>query len=617
MESSPLIAPFVTGLQHNKESWLCAPDSFQQMMNARIEHGYVSVGRGYYKSGQTPSKLPITGFSTHTPSVGVKEVLIWDTQNLWLYHEGGVSVPSVNKKPLFSKTFYFIKSVEVLGISGERKVYFTSGEPLAGDTDGLWVYKSGSGASIFSPTTGSTTIVGAKALGILRGRLLLFGTYEEENGIVTYFPSRVRWSEAGTPSLFDEKSGGGYADAAVAGEVVAVENLQNFMVVVFDSGLWALDSTWDSQQPFVWRRSDDNVRCFSEKSLIPYPLDVKIIGQRGILATDTRQVERIDDLIPQYISKNMDWNQGKTFFGFREYIYQTLWYLYTYSETTEELEDKYMALIRDEVSQAFSTYEVPFNILGYGYSVFSYRCSDFIRANKRYWTVSSQIGKRIKDYRNLGEETLLGGDIQGGLYLIDRGYFKGFSQKSLLRTAEWNPFVSEGKQSRFLYLDIFVEAVENQQLTVSFFKDNSGHPYKKTTLSLLPYLGCLGNIVEVQSGESTFLKVPFHGLEEPQPVYIYECEGMPSLNSIEGVMAYPINPSLLVLKVNSTGWGEYLGGGVVCLRPFESTKTWKRVYAGGTGFTHSVSLEFEGKETTYFKLHALKPKFVARGKRLI
>lgn len=614
MEVSPLIAPFVTGLQHNKESWLCAPDSFQQMLNAKIEHGYICPSKGYYVVATLPSKLPVTGFALHSYENLNKETLIWDTQNLWKYVDGKISSTPINSTPLFDSSFHFVKHTQIMSNEGDSYIFFTSGAPLVNNKEGIWFYKSPQTISSFSPNLTEGTVVGAKAVGFLRGRLLLFGTYESVNKVITYHPTRVRWSAAGTPHIFEENSGGGYADAAVSGEIMGVAPLQNLVVVSFTSGLWALDSTWDTQKPFVWRRCDDNVRCFSEGSLISFPLDVKIIGPRGIISTDSRQVERIDTLIPLYLSKNMEGGQGKKFFGLREYIYQSLWYLYQYSEGNASYS---RALIRDEITHSYSTYEVPFTILGYGSDALNYKCSDFTEENNKHFTVSSQIGLRIKDYRNQGEETFLGGDNEGNVYEINKGYYKSSLQKSFLHTAEWNPFVNEGRQSRFLYLDIFLEVIENQTLTVSFFKDTQTLPYKRETLSLLPQRGFIGKLVDVVVGEQTLLIVPAHGLQEKTLVYIYEVQGMTNLNSLDGIIAQPVSADVLKINVSSLSWEKYTRGGVLSLYPISKEKTWKRVYAGGTGYTHSVALEFQGIEVTYFKLHALKPRFIARGKRLL
>lgn len=624
MESSPLLAPFTLGLQHNRESWLCEPTSFQELKSSRIEYGYVTAQKGYYVVGTLPSKLPITGLGMVLSPLGSKENLVWDTKNLWTFQGTPLSFTKLNTEEMFDQSFSFIRSVELNTQLTGNRIYFTNGFPLrTAATDGIWWYQRGKEVTSFSPSlnsAGTSKVVGATALGALGGRLLLFGPWEETGGVITHFPNRVRWSVIQSPDNFLESDGGGYSDAATGEEILGISPLQNGIVTTFTEGLWLLEGTWDVTRPFIWRKVDENVRCFNEKSLIPYPLEVKIVGKRGMVRTDGRQVARIDEVIPLFVNRNMSWTQREKFFGFREYISQSLWYIYSFSADT----GLYRALILDEVSGSFSVYEIPFNVLGYGADQTIYRWSDFSKENNMYWKISSQVGKRVSDFKSQGDEKLFGGDEEGNIYHVDSGYLKTGSggvnipSSSLLTTASWNPFVQQGRQSRLVYVDLFMDAQVDQTVKISFFKDDNPTPYKTVSIGMLPSLGFVGEIGEVTRGRTTLVNCPQHGFTYPQTIYIYECQGMTQLNSQTPTWATPVDVDTLLLPyVNSTLYSQYTGGGKIFFRPFSSTKIWKRVYGGGTGFIHQISLEFQGVNVTYFKLHAIKPRFVARGKRLI
>lgn len=624
MESSPLLAPFTVGLQHNRESWLCAPDSFQELRNGRIEYGYVTAQKGYYVVGTVPSKLPITGVGMILSPLGVKENLVWDTQNLWTFQGTPLSFSQLNTTPLFTESFSFIRMGELNTQLTGNRVYFTNGVPLSSaGKEGIWWYQPGKPVTSFAPSlnsAGTSRVIGATALGVLGGRLLLFGPWEETSGVISHFPNRVRWSVIQSPDNFVETDGGGYSDAATGEDIMGVSPLQNGLVAMFTEGLWLLEGTWDVSRPFIWRKVDENVRCFNEKSLISYPLEVRIVGKRGIVRTDGRQVSRLDEAIPLFVSRNMSWSEREKFFGFREYVSQTLWYIYAPAADT----GLYNALILDEVSGSFSVYEVPFNVLGYGADQTIYRWSDFSEANNRHWRISSQVGKRLSDFISQGDDKLMGGDGEGNLYHGDSGYVKSgrggdpILSSSLLTTASWNPFVGEGRQSRLVYVDLLVDAQADQRVTVSFFKDDLSTPYKTVTVGMLPHLGFVGEIGGVTRGNPTLVNCPQHGFTSPQTIYIYECQGMKELNSQSPTWATPVDGDTLLLPyVNSTLYQEYKGGGKIFMRPFSATKIWKRIYGGGTGFVHQLSLEFQGREVTYFKLHAIKPRFVARARRLI
>lgn len=49
-----LIAPFATGLDMDMEPWLTPPDSFRELENIHIKHGYLQKREGYRPAGWRP-----------------------------------------------------------------------------------------------------------------------------------------------------------------------------------------------------------------------------------------------------------------------------------------------------------------------------------------------------------------------------------------------------------------------------------------------------------------------------------------------------------------------------------------------------------------------------------
>lgn len=614
MSYSPLLAPFTMGLQHNRAPWQCAPQSFQKLHNARIQYGYITSPPNILLKGQLPSHLPVTGIITYVAAGGVKNVLLFDTQNLYIKKENPVTFTQLNPSALFTQNFSFMEWTEMTTQKQGHTLFFTSGY------ERIWMYNPTLSPVIQEyPMTQTSdnetlTLTRAKMMVSVGGRLLLFGVSELEDTNTVTYDYRVRWSAAGDPlNLLD----GGYADAATAEELIGIQTLQNNVLVTFSNGLWILESTWNSAKPFVWRKIDGNVRCFSRHSLIGYPLEVSIIGSRGYMSTDGRQVVRLDEAIPLFIEEDMNHLSGYSFFGFRDYINQTAWYLYKSNESTQK------ALIYDEISKSFSTYDVPFSVLGWGSDQKSYAFKDFTEENNMYWTLSSQVGKRLYDYQIAGEERVYGGDSQGNVYELTAGFegvsTQSFPVKSVLETAAWNPYIEQGWQSRMLYLDMFVEGDAYQQVTLSFFKDEEIHPYLERKIDLMPHLGYVGEIIDIEVVNNNFIiNCPDHGLLSPTLITLYGILGMTQLNNIANILATPTSADYLEIShLSLPTISPYLGGGKVFLRPVLSNKTWKRVYCGGTGYIHKVSMVFEGIGGTAFKLHALKPKFVPRSKRLI
>ena len=68
--------------------------------------------------------------------------------------------------------------------------------------------------------------------------------------------------------------------------------------------------------------------------------------------------------------------------------------------------------------------------------------------------------------------------------------------------------------------------------------------------------------------------------------------------------------------VDSTTFTAYTLGGGIYLNPYYETKVWKRVFAGGIGFQHRIKFTSSGIDKP-FRIHAFKPMFKPKGKRLI
>ena len=181
MSYSPLLAPFTIGLQHNRSPWQCAPQSFQKLHNARIQYGYITSPPTILLKGQIPSQLPVTGIMTYVASAGLKNVLIFDTQNIHIKTENPLTFTILNTKPLFSQTFSFMQWTEMTTQKQGHTLFFTSGY------ENIWMYNSSSTPVIQEyPMTQSVenqtlTISRAKMIVSVAGRLLLFGVSELED----------------------------------------------------------------------------------------------------------------------------------------------------------------------------------------------------------------------------------------------------------------------------------------------------------------------------------------------------------------------------------------------------------------------------------------------------
>jgi len=93
--------------------------------------------------------------------------------------------------------------------------------------------------------------------------------------------------------------------------------------------------------------------------------------------------------------------------------------------------------------------------------------------------------------------------------------------------------------------------------------------------------------------------------------------GMSEINSGNGYTVTVIDQNTITLSgVDASLFSPYTGGASIYLKQFYQDRTWVRAYGGGIGYTHWLKVSIEGG-SSLFRLHAIKPAFKPRGKRMI
>ncbi len=182
-----------------------------------------------------------------------------------------------------------------------------------------------------------------------------------------------------------------------------------------------------------------------------------------------------------------------------------------------------------------------------------------------------------------------------------------------LTSAAWNPWMSQGKQAQLGYVDLFMDTHPESKITVEFFTNNENSPYSSKTMNMLPNLverSAVSHITNANPGQVTSNN---HGLSTGEEVYIYNVDGMNAVNGGPYTVTV-VDRDNFTIGVDTTNYGIYDNDGVVTELPFASTKAWKRVYAGGSGYQHFVHITSEGKDKP-IRIHALMPWFRPRGSR--
>jgi hypothetical protein len=229
--------------------------------------------------------------------------------------------------------------------------------------------------------------------------------------------------------------------------------------------------------------------------------------------------------------------------------------------------------------------------------------------NDRYFTVSNATGNTFE---------LTGVNTSGyGVYTSGGSVnaLLGDHIDMTLLSAGWNPWIKEGRRAQFGYMDFYVTTNQTTELQIEFFKDDEETPYR------IVKTNCLSNqrehaiVTSITNANPGVVSAPEHGFVTGQTVYIELVDGMTNINGMPFEITV-ISPGSFSIDRDTTDDKPYIGGGVVCELPFKPGKTWKRVYAGGTGYLHRIKITSSGKNAP-LTISAFMPWFKPVGNRVI
>lgn len=582
---------------------------------------------GYYPADR------IMGIWRYVDTNNIKQLLIFDTQRAAIFNTVSELFDPLDTADIMSGSAlnYIVAgnwaSTASSIASTQFRLYFTNGKSNAGGTtDGIRIYDpiiSTTATTQFNPTINSgNEIKGCKLVFPFRQRLVLLYTYEGNN---TY-PQRARWCQAqkpGTPGAFagewdDNVAGrGGFVDAPTGQQIISAQFLQDQLIVYFTESVWTLRATPDPALPFRWDKINDFRACEGKMTSTGFDRYVTAFGLRGITTTDGVSTKRWDQRIEDFVQDDVNANNFEKIFSKRSFGTRRLWSLYPSGEEV----DADAALIYDDESGAFSTYTIAMNVLGYGGVAKDYALSDFTAANAARLglpeTLTQSGEDELDDYVwQAGGEIFLGGDRSGQIHTLEvDGSDNGTSITLELYSAAWNPWIKEGAQCTMGYMDLFVDTNQNTDVLYEFYKNNDQTPYLTKTGDFLPNLIEKAEISSITSANPGVVTANQHGLTDGEQIYIYKVEGMVEVNDGPYTVTV-VDDNSFSIGVNTSAYTAYATGGVITELPFERTKTWKRVYVGGTGYQHRVRIKITGADELA-RIHAFMPWFKKTGRRTI
>lgn len=314
----------------------------------------------------------------------------------------------------------------------------------------------------------------------------------------------IYWSVAGDPLDFtnDEQL------LAPTSEAIRLFSFINTdMIVRFANSERVFRYTGDAFSPFRWDSTNNLWRCDTRYSAINYDSWFSSVGKPAIVGSDGVNVQRADEIIPDFTLANRALLDGPLIAINQTSIGQC------YGERFDDFKEGWLCFRKDSVTDdntvqradnilafnytdnTYAVYDFPFNCLGFG----SVTSTDVWGNNFDLWGSADYSWDSFYEAKDSLVD--LGGDRNGVVYTLGNTNTRvdaaGTRQPVLMDVVSknFNPFVEEGELCRFGFLDLFCSANAVTKLRVQFFLNDEmymgpdGNPagsYKEDILTFIP-----------------------------------------------------------------------------------------------------------------------------------
>ena len=315
----------------------------------------------------------------------------------------------------------------------------------------------------------------------------------------------IYWSVVFDPLDFSNNE---HLPAPTSEPIRAFSFINTDMIVRFANSERVFRYTSDAFSPFRWDSTNNVWRTDTRYSTINYDKYFTAIGKPAIVASDGVNMQRADEIIPDFTLNDRALYEGPVIsidqtsigqcYGERFDDFKEGWLCFKQWTTDqgEDIQRSDAVLAFNYVDDTYAVYTFPFNCLGFG----TVTSVDTWGNNYDRWIAAEYAwGSFYEDFNALVD---LGGDRQGIVYTIGKSSFRvdqeGNPTPVLIDvlSKNFNPFVDEGELCRLGYVDLFVSSYAETKLRVQVYRDDTmslgpdGNPtgaYYETTLTLTPF----------------------------------------------------------------------------------------------------------------------------------
>ena len=397
-------------------------------------------------SYEFPVALPIVGIEPHHDSqTGASELVVINTRRASVY-----DVTTSRLLPIDDSDIWTGTSANLIwGANYQDRLFLTNNLDRVKSYDGTNI------TDLMMDIDGDAANEVNTCLMLFqyKERLVALSTKEDD----MFYPQRARWCVAGDP---DDWTNDGFVDCPTHETIVCADFIKDDLVVFFQQSTWRLRYTGDADLPFRWESVLGYGGSYGSYSGFVYESKFGAVGETSITETDGVEVYSADTSVPDAVV-NMDVSLFNRIYAIPISELQQVLISYPTVGATEN--DK--TLVFNYRDKCWSEYDYGFNCYGFyklgTASAFLDSLEDIVETLDYSFDDSTM---------QAGYPATLAGDLAGSVWLINSTGADNGSPIALdIRSGRWNPFISQGRQARLGWVDLFVTNDPDIEITVSFF----------------------------------------------------------------------------------------------------------------------------------------------------
>lgn len=333
------------------------------------------------------------------------------------------------------------------------------------------------------------------------------------------FPQAILWgpiNDTGGLALDYQGSGSGMLSAVTDSVITGFKFLRDSLIVWFETDVYALELTDDNFRPFKWTKLEDERGVEPTHGTVGYLGDVQSPGRLGILATNGRRVEKVDNKIPFFTRDRIDGDLITHVFGEEMEEDSQFWWTYPPQDGVD-ITTSTKVLVKNFEENNYATYDIRVSVL-----------NKTILGQGVVWdNLQHVFGNPDPDDGDVGE-------------------FEG-----PVADVTWDKWGNLGQNYRTIFGDhhgfIFVV----------------GDSFSDGAFVISPNLSDDNANAVVSSGTTTVVQTEYHNFNVDDIVEFRNLNGMVEMNGLTAMVTAVNSQSEFVVNIDSSDFTAYTSGGEV------------------------------------------------------